>query len=269
MSATKNIVAGSLAALIVAGGAFLGNMGGKGDTEPTDGGVTAPVIKPKTVEQVAPVAIASASGKKVFVVGEMRPENPVVTDTDLGKVVLKNEISESALCNIVFEAKLTRRTSPVPHGGTHEYEEPDFGVDFKSIKPVMIPGTCNAEKMCLFNTLLHGKECLKAVDVPGYIGSTMGEFLKLPLEMQQRFLKQNGTCTAKINGKDVQMGCLVPIGDAKANPDSPVFFGHSWSGRNDLSPMLAVKKDGKFVAVDRADVAMGTVEDSRAMKINP
>lgn len=260
----KNILAGLGAVGILAAGIIVGNVK-NGEVEPTDGGVVAPVVHTKTIEQVAPIAVVSASGKKVFVVGEARPENPAVTDTDLGKVVLKNEISDHALCNIVFEAKLTEKFLPSPHGGQGtKYEEPDFGVSF-GVRPVLLYGSCNAEKLCLFNTLLSGQECLKAVDVPGYLGSTMGEFVKLPLAMQQRFLKQQGKCSVKIRDETKEIGCTVPIGDARADKDAPVVFGHSWAGRNDLNPMNANVKDGKQVAVDRADVVMGVTEDTRGI----
>jgi len=265
MPATKNIIAGLGAVGILAAGAFLGGTK-DGEVEPTiDGGIVKPVQEEKKIEEVAPIAIVTPSGKKVFVVGEQRPENPVVTETDLGKVVLKNEISDNSLCNVVFEAKLTDKFTPAPHGEQIKSSEPDFGVNFGHVRPVIIPGSCDAQKNCIFNTLLKGQECLKSVDIPGYLGSTMGEFLKLPLDTQQKFLKQQGKCSVKINSETREISCTVPVGDPRANADAPVIFNHSWSGRQDINPMQASKKDGKFVAVDRADVYMGTAEDNRGI----
>ena len=256
----KNIVAGLGAVGILAAGIVVGNLKGNGEVEPTtDGGVVAPIKIEKTIEQVAPIAIVSASGKKVFVVGEARPENPTVTESDLGKVVMKTDISGNALCNVVFEAKLTKQRLPkMPHDlTTKEIDAPDFKVNFGHVNPIMIPGSCDAKKFCIFNTLLHGEECLKAVDLPGYLGSTMGEFLKLPVATQRRFLKQQGKCKIKIHDEMREITCHVPIGDEKADKDADVIFPHGWANRVDLNPLHADTKDGKTVAVDRADLYMG------------
>lgn len=264
MPAAKNIIAGIGAVGLFAGAVIIGGTKGDGELEPVDGGVIQPVQTEKRIEDIAPVAVVSASGKKVFVVGEARPENPAVTESDLGKVVLKNEVSDSALCNVVFEAKLTRKTSPMPHG-THEYDEPDFAVDFGRVKPVMVPSSCNAEKYCIWNVLLHGQECVKAPDLPGYLGSTMNEFLTLPIETQARFLKQYGKCTVNLHGEMREIGCHVPIGDPRAEKDAEVVFPHQFAGRMDINYMNAKIENGKPVAVDRADVAMGTAVDNRGI----
>lgn len=254
---SKNILVGIV--ILAAGAGAITGVGLLGGDEPgdtTDGGTAVVYTVPeKRIEDVAPVAVTSSiSGKKVFVVGEARPEAAVVVDSDLGQVVVKNTISERALCNVVFEAKVKVVETTSPMGQKIKTEQPDFPVLFGHVQPVKLQGSCVGDS-CLYNTLLHGNQCLLAVDAPGYIGSTMNEFISLPLAMQARFLMTEGLCLAPRGfGRDEEkeVPCTVHVGDLKATKNAKIFFSHNWAGRSDIAPLEATWNGEKYVAEDRA-----------------
>ena len=80
--------------------------------------------------------------------------------------------------------------------------------------------------------LFRGECCRRAADSPQYVGSTLKEFLALPIGTQRRFLRTQGKC---IGDEGQEIGCSVPIGDPRSIANARVIVPHSFAGRYDAN----------------------------------
>jgi hypothetical protein len=228
--------AGILAAGAVA--AVVGLSGGENDKETGD--VPQPIQSQKIFERdVCTRAVRSDHGKLVRVVGVSAGANQAVEDTVLGRAVVVDS-SSRALCHVVIDSPPKKKTDKDGVACSRDYANvPEllnhYGRQGASC-PVKIHGS-EVGGSYLWSLLLVGESCQAVADLPCYVGSDMHEFLALPMEQKRRFLKVRGRCT--VDGGFV--GCTVPVGDPRADPESPVSVPHRWAGRRDLNYVRAVK----------------------------
>lgn len=214
---------------------FIGceDLGTKGlDAGSLDAGKIDADVQPPALEQTAAdlaiKAVQSTKGTYVKVVGGNydKEATPIkLASADVVPIIA----TDQSTCNVVFDSKKV--------SGKPEALSDKWG---KASTPVEIPGSC-LNGSCIWNGLLTGDECKDIADLPGYLGSTYEELVALPTATQARFMKVAGTCMMKINGKDVQTDCTVPVGDPKAKLGAEPFFPHSWSKRDDLNQIKTVK----------------------------
>ena len=96
----------------------------------------------------------------------------------------------------------------------------------------MIPSSCNGIGSCMWSVLFRGDCCTRAAASPQYIGSTLKEFLALPVGTQRRFLRVQGEC---IGDEGQKIGCSVPIGDPRMMAGAKVIVPHRFAGRDDAN----------------------------------
>lgn len=230
-------LAGSLAvAAILAAGAGAMILGGK-MTGGGDGGVVpVPEEIPVKESQLCQRAVRASKGKLVRIVGVAPGSDEEVKDTEVGRVVEVAEVPDHALCHVVLDARPVARSQLFSDG--NEYVGNTAQVeDLKDCLgeaswPVSISGSCNGVGSCMWSVLFRGECCRRAADSPQYVGSTLKEFLALPVGIQRRFLRVRGKC---VGDEGEEVGCSVPIGDPRAVAGAEAVVYHSWSKRTDLN----------------------------------
>jgi len=218
-------------AALAAGGIILGVSGDKGGKD---------VLEPNEIEevvtesQVASRAVRSSNGRLVRIVGTKSDQEVGVGDSDLGRIV---EVANhgNGICHVLLDAMPVPKSEIFPDGMEYVGNVPNipslaqyFG---KASWPVIIAGSCNEIGSCIWSALLKGEGCVQAGSLANYVGSTMQEFLALPVGTKSRFLRTRGTCV----GDDGPHNCTVPVGDERAIAGEPVTVPSSWSGRIDLN----------------------------------
>jgi hypothetical protein len=218
MNAKNAIVGVTAVGLMIAGGAAIMTSGLKGGGK--DGGVISgdaePFIDPPTEAQIVDKSVRASNGKLVRISGAFVDKNAAVIDSNIGRTVVVDSPPDSSVCNVVFVANTRDGGPDVPDDVRKHLGD--------AADPVMIGYN-------IWTVLLRGEACRSAGMIPGYLGSTMQEFLGLTPEIQARFLKVEGDCS--VDGKKVL--CSVPVGDPRARVGAKPFFPHDWADRPDLN----------------------------------
>lgn len=221
-------------AILAAGGAAVILSGGENGEEI----VPVPEIMEVSESQLCPASVRTVNGRLIRITGVAREKDAEVKDTPLGRVVEVASIPDRALCHAVVDARPKNRSQFFPDGNEMVGVIPNipelkdcYG---KASWPVLIGGSCLPGPVgsCLWSMLLKGECCRIVADLPQFLGSTLEEFLKLPMADQQRLLRTRGKC---VGDQGQEIGCTVNLGDPRSIANSPVFVPSSWAGRVDLN----------------------------------
>lgn len=216
---TKSILGGVLSVVIGVGAIALIPDGevGLSDGESRDGFTEHVVGKVVTREcDVIPISYSDNLGRRIRLVGGNRSE--VVEDSSLGRTVVVADISEDAICPVVFEAKLKDGI-------------PDVAIEFP-MNPVSLPYSEKNGKRVFF-AFTRGEECKKILEKDFYWGSTIQELLLRPFDDRRRALVTYGKCV-DLETKQ-EYSCVIPYGDDRVIPGADVFFPSALAGRKDIN----------------------------------
>jgi len=231
---SKGVIAGLGAVVLAAGGITAGLL--SGDIESiTDGGLDGQVQEieatPIFEHQVLQRGFVAGNGRAVRVVGVSTGRR--IEDVEPGRLVIVDELPDDAICPAVFSAPLKKVDGEVwPNTPTMDqyFEKSGF-------RPVPMPRSKQGNNYVWHGYVLGQEACESISKYGNFYGSSMKEFLALPMPMQRRFLVTDGTCKNE-EGKDYT--CKVPVGDKDAIPGAPISFPHSLAGRVDINFVVAV-----------------------------
>ena len=182
--------------------------------------------------------VKSPIGKRVRVVGVKDKRGYVEKEDDDTKEITVATLNDKAICNVMIDAPILPISEGNKVSNIPAIEElKDY---FIKVQPFLIPGSCNENGMCLWNALLKGKLCYQISSHPSYVGSTMQDFLNLPVSMKKRFLKTKGI---KVNPEGQTEENVLPYGDPGALINEEYFVGHEWLDRKDLNYMKTKNKE--------------------------
>jgi len=123
--------------------------------------------------QVVPKAIRASNNKHVRVVGSSSAA-VTVEDSDLGRIIVTG-VDKNAICSVAFE-----------EGDALPDNLQEYADIYKKIDGSFLGGTY------IWWGIFKYKGCDLVAGHPGYLGSTMKEFLALPARTRGRFLKTDG-----------------------------------------------------------------------------
>lgn len=177
---------------------------------------------------VATTFVEVEGGTRVRMVGAQKVKTDGVSSQALtvkdgpeGRGVLVN-VDPNALCHLIVDAKIKpkiagRYIGNVPDMPGFEYM---FGV---ASWPTLIPNSCDGVTgACFWSALFKGKDCVAVAESAYYVGSTMKEFVGLPVGRKARILRIQGKCGSE--------NCTVPFGDATAVKGAKAYVPHGWFG---------------------------------------
>ena len=256
---------------ILGGGvAILMNTGG--DSITVGNASITTIYEAVTEAQVADKAIMASNGKLVHIVGIEASKDAVVEDTDIGRSVTVDAIKENTECSVVFEAKEVTVTLPSLHGEksiTVKRVDLDLA-KYPRAALVKMSGT-EKDGSFIWNGLLTGQGCKTIALEPGYLGSSMQEFQKLPDATKARFLRTYGQCIdLDRDGKPSKDGkthrCDVAYGDIRATIGEEIFFPHSFAGREHDLGIMPVKSgvvEKRYMTPDGGFATTSTEESKK------
>ncbi len=189
------------------------------------GGELAPV---DTEIAVATTFVEVKGGTRVRMVGAQKVKTDgvsskalIVNDGPEGRGILVN-VDPNALCHLIIDAKIKPKVAGRYIGNVPSMPgfEHMFGI---ASWPTLIPDSCDGVTgICSWSALFKGKDCVTVAESAYYVGSTMKEFVGLPVGRKARILRIRGKCGGK--------NCTVPFGDAKAVKGAKAYVPHGWFG---------------------------------------
>jgi hypothetical protein len=241
---------GNIASLVIivgaAGGLAIGLSGDKKEDpiDPVNPGVAE---MPKLTEaDVLPHAI-KVGNRHVYVAG-MEKKSERIVDVSVGRVLEHDPSDASAdiLCPVIIEAREKGNMPDVGifddawrSGGNHIPEKLELS---------------ESGGKWMWYVVFKGADCVRVASLNEYVGSSMEEFINLPMSQRRRILRKIVAC-----GDENKFSCIVPI----ENGDTSAFFPKELAGREDL----------KFMGLESGKIkkrnAMKMFEDMEAVEIDP
>jgi hypothetical protein len=228
MSAKGILGAALVGAAALGGGAVL--LSGDLEEGVTDGGLdgqaqiveTAPVYEHKVLQR----GFTTDGGRTIRAVGVSSGQR--IEDVESGRLVIVDELPADAICPAVFSApmkEVDKNKWPVIPTLDQYFEESGF-------RPVPISGSKLGNSYVWHGYVLGQTACIEMTKYGNFYGSSMKEFLALPIPLQKRFLRTKGICDGE--------PCTVPAHDARAIPGADIYFPHSLSQRADINFVRSV-----------------------------
>ena len=225
----KGVIAGLGVVVLAAGGITAALLSGEGGGA-TDGGLdgqaqeveSAPVYEHSVLQR----GFVASNGRAIRVVGVSTGQR--IEDVEPGRLVIVDELPDDAICPAVFSAPMKEVDwKKWPNSPTM-----DQYFETSGFRPIPIPGSKLGNNYIWHGYVLGQTACEEMTKYGNFYGSSMKEFLALPIPLQKRFLKTAGLCDGE--------PCTVPVGDKDAIPGAKVYFPHSLAGRVDINFVKAV-----------------------------